>query len=72
MLTVTYAECHTKAPNAECHYAEFHGADFYHSVNTPKRLIDIYKILSWKCVRLHVVNMAHIFALTTLVNVTQI
>jgi hypothetical protein len=22
MLTVTYAECHTKAPYAECHYAE--------------------------------------------------
>jgi hypothetical protein len=22
MLTVTYAECHIKAPNAECRYAE--------------------------------------------------
>ncbi len=22
MLTVTYAECHIKAPYAECHYAE--------------------------------------------------
>jgi hypothetical protein len=22
MLTVTYAECHTKAPYAECHFAE--------------------------------------------------
>jgi hypothetical protein len=22
MSTVTYAECHTKAPYAECHYAE--------------------------------------------------
>ncbi len=46
MLTVTYAECHTKAPYAECHSAECHGTDFCHSVNTPKRLIDIYKILS--------------------------
>jgi hypothetical protein len=26
MLTVTYAECHTKALYAECHYAECHGA----------------------------------------------
>ncbi len=24
MLTVTYTECHTKAPYAECHYAECH------------------------------------------------
>jgi hypothetical protein len=23
MLTVTYAECHIKAPYAECRYAEF-------------------------------------------------
>ncbi len=22
MLTITYAECHTKAPFAECHYAQ--------------------------------------------------
>jgi hypothetical protein len=22
MLTITYTECHIKAPHAECHYAE--------------------------------------------------
>jgi hypothetical protein len=27
MLTVTYAECDTKAPYAECHYAECHSAE---------------------------------------------
>ncbi len=26
MLTVTYAECHIKAPYAECRYAQCHGA----------------------------------------------
>ncbi len=29
MLTVTYAECHTKAPYAECRYAECNGTFFY-------------------------------------------
>jgi hypothetical protein len=28
MLTVTYAECHTKAPYPECHYAERRYADY--------------------------------------------
>jgi hypothetical protein len=28
MLTVTYAECHIKAPYAECHYAECHYAEY--------------------------------------------
>ncbi len=27
MLTVTYAECHIKAPYAECRYAECHYAE---------------------------------------------
>jgi hypothetical protein len=27
MLTVTYAECHLKAPHAECHYAEYRYAE---------------------------------------------
>jgi len=28
MLTVTYVDCHTKAPYAECHYAECRYDDF--------------------------------------------
>ncbi len=27
MLTVTYAECHIKAPYAECHFAECRNAE---------------------------------------------
>ncbi len=31
MLTVTYAECHIKAPYAECHYAECRHAECHYA-----------------------------------------
>ena len=31
MLTVTYAECHIKAPYAECIYAECHYAECHYA-----------------------------------------
>ncbi len=31
MLAVTYAECHIKAPYAECCYAEYHYAECHYS-----------------------------------------
>ncbi len=30
MMTVTYAECHIKAPHAECHYAKCHYAECHY------------------------------------------
>ncbi len=31
LLSVTFAECHTKAPYAECHYAECHYAECHYA-----------------------------------------
>jgi hypothetical protein len=33
MVTVTYAECHIKAPYAERHYAERHYAEYRYAVS---------------------------------------
>ncbi len=36
MLTVTYAECHAKAPYAECHYVECCYAECRGAASTTK------------------------------------
>jgi hypothetical protein len=42
MLTVTYAECHIKAPYAECHYAECHYAECRGSFSDHSRIHQLY------------------------------
>ncbi len=49
MLTVTYAQCHIKAPYAErryaeCHYAECHGALQITVVNERSKLPNDYSL----------------------------